>query len=86
MRLFSLAGLAGEPSDPKTFTGRARLTRMNGVSDAPPANVYRVAFEARARTHWHAHSGPQLLQIVEGTNQIQRNIIGRHAVETRGAG
>ena len=28
----------------------------------------------------------KVLQIVEGTNQIQRNIIGRHAVETHGAG
>lgn len=72
MRLFSLADIASEPSDPKTFVGRARLTRMNGVSDAPPANVYRVAFEARARTHWHAHSGPQLLQIVEGTCRFQK--------------
>ncbi|MYE58274.1 MAG: acyl-CoA dehydrogenase [Alphaproteobacteria bacterium] len=28
----------------------------------------------------------KVLQIVEGTNQIQRNIIGRHAVETLGTG
>lgn len=73
MKVFSLADLAGEPADPKTFTGRARLTRMDGVSDAPPANVYRVAFEARARTHWHAHSGPQLLQIVAGTCRFQKD-------------
>ena len=83
MRLFSLAALASEPSDPKTFVGRARLTRMNRVSDAPPANVYRVAFEAGARTHWHAHSGPQLLQIVEGTCRFQ---MAGETVREAGAG
>ena len=28
----------------------------------------------------------KVLQIVEGTNQVQRNIIGRHAVEALGTG
>ena len=73
MRLFSLAALAAEPADPKTFVGRARLTRMDAVSAAPSVNVYRVAFEARARTHWHAHDGPQLLQVVEGVCRFQKD-------------
>lgn len=73
MKLFSLAALAAEPADPKTFVGRARLTRMDAVSAAPPVNVYRVAFEARARTHWHAHDGPQLLQVVEGVCRFQKD-------------
>ncbi len=45
---------------------------MNNAAGHPPANVYRVAFEAGARTNWHSHTGPQLLQIVEGTCRFQK--------------
>ena len=61
MQVFTLAALDSEPSDPNTFVGQAR-----------PSHVYRVAFEAGARTNWHSHSGPQLLQIVEGRCRFQR--------------
>ena len=45
---------------------------MNGISaDNPVERFFRDA---------------KVLQIVEGTNQIQRNIVGRYAVETLGAG
>ena len=73
MRLLPLAALDSEASDPNTFVGRARLTRMNDAADHPPANVYRVAFEAGARTNWHSHTGPQLLQIIEGTCRFQKD-------------
>ena len=71
MKVFSLGALESEPSDPNTFVGEARLTRMTAAADAPATNVYRVAFAARARTNWHAHTGPQLLQIVEGVCRCQ---------------
>ena len=73
MKVFTLAALDSEPSDQNTFVGRARLTRMNAAADHPPANVYRVAFEAGARTNWHSHTGPQLLQIIEGTCRFQKD-------------
>ena len=83
MKVFTLAALDSEPSDPNTFGGRARLTRMNDAADHPPANVYRVAFEAGARTNWHSHTGPQLLQIIEGTcrfpkegGQVREAVVG----------
>ena len=47
------------------------ITRLDGVSTEPEINVYRVSFEARARTAWHVHSGIQLLLIIEGTCRIQ---------------
>ena len=72
MQVFTLAALDSEPSDPNTFVGQARLTRMNHTSANPPSHVYRVAFEAGARTNWHSHSGPQLLHIVEGCCRFQR--------------
>ena len=73
MRVFTLSTLASEPSDPNTFVGHARLTRMNGVTADPQTNVYRVRFEAGARTNWHSHTGTQLLQIVEGTCRFQKD-------------
>ena len=73
MKIFSLSTLDSEPSDPKTFVGQARLTRMNDAADRPHTNVYRVAFEPGARTHWHTHTGPQLLQGIEGTCRYQKD-------------
>lgn len=72
MRIFKLAEHASEASDPNTFTGQARMTRMNGVSDDPAVNAYRVEFEAGARTAWHIHSGPQLLIVLTGRCRLQR--------------
>ncbi len=73
MRILRLAEQASEPSDPKTFTGHARLTRMNGLSDDPKVNAYRVEFESSARTAWHTHSGPQLLVVISGRCRLQRD-------------
>ncbi|MCH7747557.1 MAG: cupin domain-containing protein [Acidobacteria bacterium] len=73
MKIFTLATLDSEPSDPNTFVGRARLTRMSDAAAHPQTNVYRVAFEAGARTNWHSHTGPQLLQIVDGTCRFQKD-------------
>ncbi len=72
MKVFTLAALDSEPSDPNTFVGRARLTRMSDAAAHPQTNIYRVAFEASARTNWHRHTGPQLLQILEGTCRFQK--------------
>jgi quercetin dioxygenase-like cupin family protein len=65
-------GPAWEQADPKTFTGRARIKRMGGAGSSPGVKLYRVAFEPGARTHWHVHSGPQLLVVVEGPCLVQR--------------
>ena len=73
MKVFTLAALESEPSDPNTFVGRARLTRMNDAAAQPHTNVYRVAFDAGARTNWHSHTGPQLLQILEGSCRFQKD-------------
>ncbi len=72
MNVLHPAGLAVEPLDPTTFTGTGTLVRMVGVCQSPNINVLRVSFERRARTDWHAHSGPQLLLVIEGTCRFQR--------------
>lgn len=71
MRIARLAALASEASDPDTFTGHARMTRMPGLSDAPAVKAFRVEFEPAARTHWHTHSGPQLLVVLDGRCRLQ---------------
>lgn len=71
MRVSQLAALASEASDRNTFVGRARLTRMPGLSDDPKINAFRVAFEPAARTNWHTHSGPQLLVVLSGRCRLQ---------------
>jgi 4-carboxymuconolactone decarboxylase len=62
-----------EPADPKTFTGRARIRRMGGAGSSPTVKLYRVAFDEGARTHWHVHSGAQLLVVLEGRCLVQRS-------------
>ena len=71
MRVARLAALASEAADPNTFTGHARMTRMPGLSDAPEVKAFRVAFEPATRTHWHTHSGPQLLIVLDGRCRLQ---------------
>jgi 4-carboxymuconolactone decarboxylase len=61
-----------EAADPKTFSGRARVKRLGSAGASPGVKAFRVAFEPGARTHWHAHSGPQLLIVVEGRCLVQR--------------
>ncbi len=72
MRTARLTELGSEPSDPSTFVGQARLTRMPGLSDQPVVQGFRVEFQPAARTNWHTHSGPQLLIVVSGTCRLQK--------------
>lgn len=71
MDVFQLAGRDVERLDPANFTGRGTLIRMTGVSQRPPVNAYRVAFEAGTRTAWHTHTGTQLLLVTEGRCRCQ---------------
>ena len=71
MRIRRLSEHTVEGSDPKTFTGQATLVRLNDLADEPSINAYRVAFQARARTDWHTHSGTQLLIILDGVCRLQ---------------
>lgn len=72
MRLFGGAQLEWEKAEPAHFTGQARLARVAAVDGDVKLRIYRVEFEPRARTHWHTHTGVQLLHIVEGCCRVQR--------------
>ena len=66
MRAFHDAENAWEAADPPHFTGSVRLKRTAVLTGKAPVKVYLVEFQAGARTHWHVHTGRQLLFIVEG--------------------
>ena len=56
---------------PRRLRARSSARRSHPISAGTPVNVYRVAFEPGARTHWHTHDGPQWLLVVEGRIRIQ---------------
>ena len=71
MQIFHDTTLDWEPADPARFTGSARVKRVANEPGDPPVKIFRVAFDPGARTDWHAHSGPQLLYVVEGRCRMQ---------------
>jgi quercetin dioxygenase-like cupin family protein len=71
MRIFSAADAPLKPADTATFAGSARTARIAADEAAVPVGVYRVEFDAGARTHWHRHSGPQWLFVVAGRIRVQ---------------
>ena len=71
MKIFRAAQAPPEPGDPETFTGTVARATLASDKAGTPVNVYRVAFEAGGRTHWHTHDGPQWLLVVEGRIRIQ---------------
>jgi quercetin dioxygenase-like cupin family protein len=72
MKLFHAPDHLPQPVDPRTFTGEATIVRLDGVNENPNINVYRVTFKPGARTAWHAHTGPQLLLVIEGSCRLQK--------------
>ena len=82
MKIFRAAEIASEGGDPRTFTGdviRMTVGGDKGERAGTPVNVYRVEFAPGARTHWHAHDGPQWLFVVEGRIRVQK--VGEPATE-----
>ena len=79
MKIFRAAVSSPEAGDPKTFTGEVIRTTLAGDTTGTPVNVYRVEFLPGARTHWHTHSGPQWLFVVEGRIRVQT--LGEPATE-----
>lgn len=77
------AALPSKPGEPAYFAGAVTLRRL--AETPPPTNVkmLRVEFAPGACTHWHVHSGVQILVVTEGRCRFQ------HAggpVEEAGAG
>jgi quercetin dioxygenase-like cupin family protein len=79
MKIFRSAQIASEVGDSNTFTGDVMRQTLASDKSGTPVNVYRVAFAPGARTHWHAHDGPQWLLVTDGRIRIQK--LGEPATE-----
>jgi 4-carboxymuconolactone decarboxylase len=71
MRIFKGIDKPKTTADTRTFSGRAEVQRLAEASDGARVGVYRVEFADGGRTHWHRHSGPQWLLIIDGRVRVQ---------------
>lgn len=62
--------LDGKPGDPNYFTGRVWLRPV--PEDLGVVKLLAVEFAPGARTHWHTHSGVQLLFVAAGRCRYQQ--------------
>jgi quercetin dioxygenase-like cupin family protein len=53
------------------FTGDADQRLIHAQLDPEPVRVSFVRFQPGATTHWHKHSGGQVLHVVEGEGRAQ---------------
>jgi 4-carboxymuconolactone decarboxylase len=53
------------------FTGAVQI-RPVAASQGQPTSVGQVTFERGGRTHWHTHSGEQVLYFLEGHGRAQQ--------------
>jgi quercetin dioxygenase-like cupin family protein len=72
MKVFHASAHLASPVDPRNFTGAATVARIDGLVEKPAVNMYRVTFQPAARTAWHAHTGVQLLLVIEGRCRLQK--------------
>jgi quercetin dioxygenase-like cupin family protein len=62
--------MGGDASAPQgRFQGRALQHTLHQTDEETRGSF--VSFEAGAHTHWHRHSGGQLIHIVEGVARVQ---------------
>jgi quercetin dioxygenase-like cupin family protein len=66
---FPVDKLTLEPNE--NFTGTVNRAEVASANDNS-VRVFQVRFQPEARTHWHTHSGEQILIVVEGTCLVQR--------------
>jgi quercetin dioxygenase-like cupin family protein len=53
------------------FTGDADQRLIHAQLDPKPVRVSFVRFQPGAATHWHSHSGGQVLHVVDGEGRAQ---------------
>jgi quercetin dioxygenase-like cupin family protein len=69
MRVARTSDTPLEPMGTDTFSGTVRRREL-GQIDALHGLALAVSFEAGARTHWHRHSGGQVLYVVDGAGRV----------------
>ena len=62
--------VSGDAPSPKgRFSGRAMQNTLHETAEQTRGSFVR--FESGAHTHWHKHSGGQVLHIMEGSARVQ---------------
>jgi quercetin dioxygenase-like cupin family protein len=72
-----------QPADRGSFSGDAHTHLVAAAERDVPLKLYYVRFEPGARTHWHTHSGTQILVVCSGRCRYQ---IAGNAVRELAAG
>ena len=62
--------LPARQGSPDNFTGTVHV-RMVAQGQGEPMGVGRVTFGRGGRTHWHTHSGEQVLYFLEGQGRVR---------------
>jgi quercetin dioxygenase-like cupin family protein len=60
-----------QEGDRSHFTGPITSLPVHESSDPQSVRALVVGFQEGARTHWHRHTGGQLLQVIEGRGRTQ---------------
>ena len=64
-----------------SFTGDADQRTIHAEVEPRPVRVSFVRFQPGTTTHWHSHSGGQVLHVVEGEGRAQNR--GEDVVDLR---
>jgi quercetin dioxygenase-like cupin family protein len=73
--------ISGDAQPPKgRFHGHALQTLLSETAERTSASFVR--FEPGAHTHWHNHSGGQVLHIVQGRARVQAWGEAAHSMDT----
>jgi quercetin dioxygenase-like cupin family protein len=71
MNVIDVESLPANAANPNYFSGDVTL-RPISTAGTDPVKLIRVEFGPAARTHWHTHSGVQILFIAAGRCRFQR--------------
>ena len=63
--------LPAQQGSADNFTGAVQV-RSVAASQGQPMGVGQVTFERGGRTHWHTHSGEQVLYFLQGHGRAQQ--------------
>jgi len=71
MNVLDLSAIPGKPAEASYFHGAVTLQTLAGGPEVAPIKLLRVTFPAGARTHWHTHTGVQILIVAAGRCRFQ---------------
>ncbi len=63
--------LPAQQGSADNFTGAVQVRHV-AASQGQPMGVGQVTFEYGGRTHWHTHSGEQVLYFLQGHGRVQQ--------------